>query len=80
MKTMSAAIISLLISATYALASGAGSDGEGLGFMATLFIGFGILILVFQTIPALLLFTGLLKGLLSPADKKANESASGKNS
>jgi len=80
MKTMYATIISLLISATYALASGNGGNGEGLGFMATLFIGFGILILVFQTIPAILLFTGLLKGLLSPADKKAHAGNSGKNS
>lgn len=79
MKTMSATILSLLISATYALASGSGANGEGLSFLATLFIGFGILIIVFQTVPALLLFTGLVKGLLSPADKKANATA-GKDS
>jgi chromate transport protein ChrA len=81
MKTMSATIISLLITATYALASGNGSSGEELGFMATLFIGFGVLILVFQTIPAILMFTGLIKGFLSLADKKtteANASGTGK--
>jgi chromate transport protein ChrA len=79
MKTMYATIISLLISATYALASN-GGNGEGLSFLATLFIGFGILILVFQTVPAILLFTGLIKGLLSPADKKAHASDSSTNS
>jgi hypothetical protein len=78
MKTTSATILSLLISATYALATETGGNSEGLGFMATLFIGFGILIIVFQTVPAILLFTGLLKGIFSPADKKAE--ATGKNS
>jgi len=71
MKTMSATILSLLLSGTYALASANGGNGEELSFMATLFIGFGILILVFQTIPAILLFSGLLKGLFSSADKKS---------
>lgn len=45
-----------------------------------LFIGFGALVLVFQTIPAMILFIGMLKGLFSPADKKANDALAGKNS
>lgn len=79
MKTISAIIISLLSTTTYALASGSGGNGEGLSFMATLFIGLGVLVLVFQTIPAVLLLTGLIKGLLSPADKKS-EAHSGNHS
>ena len=79
MKTMSAAILSLLIAGTQAMASGNGGNSEGLGFMATLFIGFGVLIILFQTVPAVILLTGMVKGLLASADKKTAE-ATGKNS
>lgn len=83
MKVMSATILSLLIAGTQALASGNGGNGEGLGFMATLFIGFGVLIILFQTVPAILLLAGMVKGALSPADKKTADAiagSSGKNS
>ena len=45
--------------------------------MATLFIGFGVLIILFQTIPAVLLLTGMVKGLLSSSDKKTAEVSAG---
>jgi hypothetical protein len=61
------------------MASGNGGNSEGLGFMATLFIGFGVLIILFQTVPAVILLTGMVKGLLASADKKTAE-AGGKNS
>ena len=77
MKAISATILSLLIAGTQALASGDAGNGEGLGFMATLFIGFGVLIILFQTVPALLLLTGMVKGLLSSADKKSAEAIVG---
>jgi len=77
MKVMTATILSLLIAGTQALASGNGGNGEGLGFMATLFIGFGVLIILFQTIPAVLLLTGMVKGLLSSSDKKTAEVSAG---
>jgi hypothetical protein len=83
MKVTSATILSLLIAGTQAMASGNGGSGEGLGFMATLFIGFGILIILFQTIPAVLLLAGMVKGLLSSADNKtagATAGNTGKNS
>ena len=80
MKTLSALIVSMLLTVTQALASGNAGSGEGLGFLAILFIGFGALILVFQTVPAILLFAGMIKGLLSPANKKADEALAGKNS
>ena len=80
MKTLSATIVAMLITVTQAMASGNADSGEGLGFLAILFIGFGVLIIVFQTIPAVLLFAGMAKGLLSPADKKADEALAGKNS
>lgn len=77
MKAMSATILSLLITGTHALASGKGANGEGLSLLATFFIAFGILIFVFQLVPGLLLFGGMLKGLFSPADKKSAAALSG---
>jgi len=77
MKAMSATILSLLITGTHALASGSGANGEGLSLLATFFIAFGILILVFQLVPGLLLFGGMIKGLFSPADKKATGALAG---
>ena len=80
MKVMSATILSLLIAGTQALASGNGGNSEGLGFMATLFIGFGVLIILFQTIPVILLLTGMVKGMLASSDKKPAEAMGTKTS
>lgn len=44
-------------------ADGAGSEGKLLLF---LFLSFGALIIVFQCIPGLMMFVGLLKGLFGP--------------
>ena len=69
MKTLLKIVLSLLVTVSYSLAS-EGTQVEGLGFMATLFIAFGVLIIMFQFIPGLLLLGGMLKGIFSPADKK----------
>lgn len=45
---------------------------EGGSFLLTLFIGFFALIVVFQLIPAVILFFGMLKGLFS-RDRKAEK-------
>jgi hypothetical protein len=71
MKTAYAIILSLVITGTQALASGGGSEGEGLILFATFFIAFGALIIMFQFVPGIILFFGMLKGLFSPADKKS---------
>jgi hypothetical protein len=80
MKTMSATLLSLLITATQALASGNAAGGEGLSLLATFFIGFSVLVILFQTVPVILLLTGMVKGFLASADKKTVEAgAAGKN-
>lgn len=71
MKTVSATIFSLAITATQALASAGSSDGESLSLLATFFIAFGALIILFQFIPGILLFFAMLKGLFSSAEKKS---------
>ena len=75
MKTLIKVVLALLVSVTYSLAS-EGSHIEGLGFMKTLFIAFGVLIIMFQFVPGLLLLGGMLKGIFSPTDKKVPVSSS----
>jgi hypothetical protein len=75
MKTLSTIVLSLLVTASIALASGS-TEVEGLGLMAALFIAFGVLIVLNQLIPGLILFGAMLKGIFSPTDKKVpNESS-----
>ena len=69
MKTISTILLSLLVTVSNALAS-VGTEVEGLGLMAALFIAFGVLIVLHQFIPGLLLLGGMLKGIFSPTDKK----------
>jgi hypothetical protein len=73
MKTVYATVLSLMITGTQALAAGGGSEGEGLSLLATFFIAFGVLIIMFQFVPGIMLFVGMLKGLFSSAEKKQHE-------
>jgi hypothetical protein len=45
--------------------------------MATFFIAFGVLIVMFQFVPGVMLFIGMLKGLFSSTQKKATEAVAG---
>ena len=73
MKVLYATILSLVITVTEALAAGGGGSVEGLGLLAIFFMGFGALIIVFQLVPALILFGGMLKALCSPAAKNKSK-------
>lgn len=75
MKTLSIIILSLLASISYALASGS-AEVEGPGLMTSFFIVFGVLIVLNQFIPGLMLIGGLLKGLFSSIDEKATDTNS----
>lgn len=77
MKVIYATIISLLITSSQVLAAAGRGTENSLGLLATFFIAFGILIIVFQLVPGLLLFGGMIKGLFSPADKTSNEALAG---
>jgi len=75
MKTLSVIVLSLLVTVSYSLASG-GTDVEGLGLMTSFFIAFGVLIVLYQFIPGLMLIGGLLKELFSSIDEKATDVSS----
>ncbi|WP_303721561.1 hypothetical protein [Malonomonas rubra] len=55
-------LVALFGFSTSALAA-ADAGSEGGSFLLTLFIGFFALIIVFQLVPATILFIGMLKGL-----------------
>jgi hypothetical protein len=75
MKTLSIIALSLLISVSYALASG-GTEVKGLGLMTSFFIAFGVLIVLYQFIPGLMLIGGLLKEIFSSIDEKVTDASS----
>jgi len=75
MRTVSATLLSLMITATRALAAGGVGESEGMGLLATFFIAFGILIVLFQFIPGIMLFVGMLKGIFSAGDEKTHGTA-----
>ncbi|HBG06127.1 MAG: hypothetical protein A2075_24450 [Geobacteraceae bacterium GWC2_58_44] len=65
MKLISATILSLTITGTQALASAGGAKPEGMGLLATFFIAFAVLVVLFQFLPGMTLFLGMLKGIFS---------------
>ena len=70
MKTTAKALVAVIASASSAFAaSGAGMD-EG-GFLAPLFLAFGAAIVALQTLPALVVFGSMLKGLVTPKAEEA---------
>lgn len=63
-NTLRNTLIALLTASTSAFAAGSVAD-SGNSFLLTLFIGFFTLIIVFQLVPATLMFIGMVKGLFS---------------
>jgi hypothetical protein len=78
MRVLISTVAALLATVTQVLAA-EGSDAESLSYLAILFMGFGALILVFQIFPALVLFIGMVKGVLAPAAKKDKAAAADGN-
>ena len=68
MKT-TRALISMVAGSASAAYAGAGSQGEGAGILTYFFIGFFALIIVSQLVPAMILFVGMVKGLLTRPEK-----------
>ena len=70
-KTLRNALIALFTFSTSAFAAVSAGSGEG-SFLLSLFIGFFSLIIVFQVVPAFLLFVGMVKGLLGHANEQGS--------
>ena len=75
MKVLYVTIFSLVITVTEALAAGGGSSVGSLGLLTIFFMGFGALILVFQLFPAVVLFIGMIQGIMAPAAKRDEAAA-----
>jgi hypothetical protein len=69
MKVFIKLTAALLIAASYAQASSGASGDEG-SFLVNLFLAFGAIIIVFQLIPGLVLFSSMIKAVFSPSPKK----------
>ena len=76
MRVLISTIAAVLVAVSQVMAS-SGGNGEPLSILAILFMGFGALIIVFQVFPAVVLFVGMIKGLMAPAVKKS-EAAGGR--
>ncbi len=68
MKTLIKSLLAVLLAVVPALASG-GKDAGEVSFLVVLFFAFGALILVFQMVPGLILFTTMIKELFTRAPK-----------
>jgi len=72
MGTVMRTLTVMLALATPALA-GDGGAANGSSLLVIIFLGFGALIVVFQFIPALILFYAGLRGLFAPQSKNATQ-------
>ena len=61
----------LTSSAVTAFAASAGVGGEEAGLLIWALIGFAVLVVMLQAIPAMLMLYAMIKGLLAPADTTA---------
>jgi len=73
MKNTLRALITLLTLSSTVYAAGTAGVGGG-NLLLTLFIGFFALIVVFQLVPAVILFIGMVKGLTSKNSKEVKSS------
>ena len=63
-----ATVMGIIAPATAFAASGAGDEGSGI--FVWIFLGFFAVIVVGQLIPAVMLITGLVKGIVAKAETK----------
>lgn len=68
MKTMKL-LASIVIGSSSAAYAASNAQSEGTGILTYLFIGFFALIIVFQMVPAVILFAGTIKGLFPRQEK-----------
>lgn len=57
--------------ASSAFAASTGTAAAGSGPLIWFFIGFGVMVIMLQAVPALILFASMLKGLFASSEKEA---------
>ena len=72
-NTLRNTLIALITFSSTAFAANGGNTGEG-NLLLSLFIGFFALIVVFQLVPATILFIGMVKGLVGKNNKEVESS------
>lgn len=70
MKTLRM-LLSMVIGSASAAYAAAGTQSESAGILAYAFIGFFALIVVSQLVPAMILFFGMIKGILAGKEKSS---------
>ena len=65
MKAISAMLLSIIITSSKVLAAGGVPGGESFSLMTSVFIGFGVLIVLSQIIPGIRLLGGVVKGFIA---------------
>jgi hypothetical protein len=75
MKTITALLLSLTITGTQALAASGAANPEGMSLLATFFLAFGALVILFQFLPGMALFMGMLKGIFSSSSARQGKKA-----
>lgn len=75
MKTRAALLLSVTITGTRALAAAGEANPEGMSLLATFFLAFAALVILFQFLPGMALFMGMLKGIFSSSSAKQGKEA-----
>jgi len=66
-------LLPLLVgTATSSFAATYSSEQTGSGMLTWFFIGFGIMVLVFQVVPAVMMFFSMVKGIFSSSPAEAS--------
>ncbi len=73
-NTLRNSLIALITFSSSAYAAGNSGAGEG-SLLLSLFIGFFTLIVIFQLVPAAILFVGIVKGLVGKDSKNVEISS-----
>ena len=75
MRFLAATTASLIIAGTKALASTGATETGGMGLLATFFIAFVVMVILFQFLPGMTLFLGIMKGIFSSEGGTRGEEA-----
>ncbi|MCK4509832.1 MAG: hypothetical protein KAU27_14885 [Desulfuromonadales bacterium] len=62
-------LLSMVVGSASVVYATTATPSEGAGFLTYCFVGFFAMIIVFQLMPAMVLFAGMIKGLFSRPEK-----------